>query len=236
MECVAFTGDGLTKYIQPDANEYETQNSVEKHRFEIKNETEDQGQSIPKSIGVLTVLRCILVQIWKYLLQFVVTYCADKLICSKWGKFWLLRSIWTWRSKSIAQQNNMYLNQGLLHLWSKFVDPSLNGWFIIVRTSSWLTDTRTHTHAGNDNTRRPKLAAGKNCLNCVFILSIIDDGYVFLSSRTTFFRSSSYVWSWEIKPILFSISSKLTLILDRCGHSVWSYPSPTCFGTCSWSF
>ena len=24
------------------------------------------------------------------------------------------------------------------------------------------TDTHTHTHAGNDNTRRPKLASGKN--------------------------------------------------------------------------
>ena len=27
--------------------------------FEIKNKTEDRGQSIPKSIGILTVLRCI---------------------------------------------------------------------------------------------------------------------------------------------------------------------------------
>ena len=27
--------------------------------FEIKNKTEDRGQSIPKSIGTLTVLRCI---------------------------------------------------------------------------------------------------------------------------------------------------------------------------------
>ena len=30
-----------------------------KKGFEIKNETEDQGQSITKSIGTLTVLRCI---------------------------------------------------------------------------------------------------------------------------------------------------------------------------------
>ena len=28
-------------------------------RFEIKNETEDQAESIPKSIGTLSVLRCI---------------------------------------------------------------------------------------------------------------------------------------------------------------------------------
>ena len=39
-------------------------------------------------------------------------------------------------------------------IWSKFGDPSLNGCWVIVRTSSWLTDTRmytqtdrrTHTH------------------------------------------------------------------------------------------
>ena len=34
------------------------QNLVEYNRFEVKNETEDQDQSIPKSIGTLTVLRC----------------------------------------------------------------------------------------------------------------------------------------------------------------------------------
>ena len=64
----------------------------------------------------------------------------------KWGKFWLWSSISPWRSWSIVPQNNKALNQGLLHLWSKCGDPSLNGWWIITRTSSWLTDTRTHTH------------------------------------------------------------------------------------------
>ena len=108
-----------------------------------------------------------------------------------WSKFGKPHFIWFWliaRINSQAQngvnldfqaqfdledhcqstpQNNRDLNQGLLHLWSKFGDPSLNGWWIIARTSSWLTDTQTHTHththtrAGNDNTRRPKLASGK---------------------------------------------------------------------------
>ena len=65
---------------------------------------------------------------------------------------------------SIAPQNNRIV----LHLWSKFGDTSLNGSYVIARTSQWLADTRTHrqtyahTHAGNDNTRRPKLASGKN--------------------------------------------------------------------------
>ena len=65
---------------------------------------------------------------------------------SKWGKFLFWSSIWPWRSRSIIPQNNRALNQGLLHLWSKFGDPSLKGWWVIARTNSWLTDTRTHTH------------------------------------------------------------------------------------------
>ena len=87
---------------------------------------------------------------------------------SKWGKIRLWSKIWPWRSRSITPKNNRDLNQGLLHLWSKFGDPSLNRWWVIARTNSWLThiqtDTHTHTHtdAGNDNTRRPKLASGKN--------------------------------------------------------------------------
>ena len=40
-----------------------------------------------------------------------------------------------------ASQNNKVLNQGL------FRDPSLNGWWVIVRTSSWLTHRRTHGQA-----------------------------------------------------------------------------------------
>ena len=85
---------------------------------------------------------------------------------SKWGKFWFWSWIWPWRSGSIAPQNNRGLNQG--HLWPKFGDPSLNGSQVIARTSKWLTHRLTHTHtdthtdAGDDNTRRQKLASGKN--------------------------------------------------------------------------
>ena len=44
----------------------------------------------------------------------------------------------------------------LLHIWSKFGDPSLNGWWVIARTNL-VTDGRTdgRTDAGNDNARRP---------------------------------------------------------------------------------
>ena len=54
-------------------------NLVKYNRFEVKNETEDQDQSIPQSIGTITVLRCILVQIWKASLHLVLTYRSDKL-------------------------------------------------------------------------------------------------------------------------------------------------------------
>ena len=77
---------------------------------------------------------------------------------SKWGKFRLWPLIWPWRSRLIAPQNNRDLNQDVLRLWSKFGDPSLNGWWVIARTNM-VTDGRTDR--GNDNTRGPKLASGK---------------------------------------------------------------------------
>ena len=56
--------------------------------FEVKFDLEGQGQSPPKTIGILT---------------------------------------------------------SLLHLWSKFGHPSLNGSRVIARTSKWLTHRHTHT-------------------------------------------------------------------------------------------
>ena len=40
------------------------------------------------------------------------------------------------RSCSINPQNNRDLKQGIYHLWFKFGGPSLNGWWVIARTSS----------------------------------------------------------------------------------------------------
>ena len=51
-------------------------------------------------------------------------------------KFDFLSQIWPSRSRSIATQNNRALNQCILHLWSKFGDPTSNGWWVMVRTSS----------------------------------------------------------------------------------------------------
>ena len=60
------------------------------------------------------------------------------------------------QAQSISK-NNSDLNQGIWHLWSKFGDTSLNGWW--ARRSSWLPNTRmdTRTDTCNDNTRGPKL-------------------------------------------------------------------------------
>ena len=68
-------------------------------------------------------------------------------------EFDFLNQIWSWRSRSIANQNNRDLNQGqlppnqgLLPLWSKFGNPSLNGSRVLTRTSDWHTHTHRHTH------------------------------------------------------------------------------------------
>ena len=50
------------------------------------------------------------------------------------------------QKKKNNKKNNRDLNQGLSHLWSKFGDPSLNGWWVITRTSWGLTHTHGHTH------------------------------------------------------------------------------------------
>ena len=59
--------------------------------------------------------------------------------------------------------NNRDLNQGLLHLWSTFGDPSLNGWWVIARTSyrGWRTHTGTNTHTDRRRQRQyPKAKTG----------------------------------------------------------------------------
>ena len=89
-------------------------------------------------------------------LQWGMSYGAEKL---KWGKFRLLSWIWPWRSRSINPPNNTDLNQGLLHLRSKFGDPSLKGSWVIARTSWGLRHTPGHTQtdAGNQGLSQPKI-------------------------------------------------------------------------------
>ena len=66
----------------------------------------------------------------------------------------------------------MDLNQGVLHLLSKFGGSKLNRWWVIMQTSWWLTDTQTD--AGDDNTQRPKLASGKKTQHEIHLLKLVD--------------------------------------------------------------
>ena len=98
---------------------------------------------------------------------------------SKWGKIWLSSQIWPWRSRSIIPKNNRDPNQGVLHLWSKFGDPSLNGRWVIVRTSSWLIHTHTDpqtqamTIPEGQNWPRVKISFLQNAFENIWKMSII---------------------------------------------------------------
>ena len=81
---------------------------------------------------------------------------------------WNLTLKWnlTFQVKVNHSRNNRDLDQGALHLWSKFGNPNLNGSQVTTQTNLWSTDTQTdgHTDEGDDNTLRPKLALHKHYL------------------------------------------------------------------------
>ena len=76
--------------------------------------------------------------------------CLYQGILHLWSKFGyfsvnFLSQIWPWRWRLITTQNDRNLNQCIFHLWLKFGDSIVNGWWVIVQTSSWLTDRQTDT-------------------------------------------------------------------------------------------
>ena len=113
---------------------------------------------------------------------------------SKWGTFWLLSSIWPWSSRSIVPNNNRDLNQGLFHLWSKFSDSSLNGWWVIARTSWWLTDRHTHTHTHTQATTIPE---GQNWPRVIKLNRETDSKFTFMSYKEHLFHISTSVMLWS---------------------------------------
>ena len=126
----------------------------------VKFDLEDQGQSTPKTIGFLTVLRYI-----SGLNLVILIWTGEKLSCGQSqneGKFVFQVKFDLESQGRSYPKNNRHLNQGVLYLWSKFGDSSLNGWGVIVRTNKWLIHTHTdrHTDAGDDNTQRPKTGLG----------------------------------------------------------------------------
>ena len=131
---------------------------------------------------------------------------------SKWGKIRLSSYIWPWRSKSITPKNYRHLNQGVLRLSSKFSDSSVNGWWVIVRTSKWLIHTHRHTDkhtdAGDYNTRRPKLASGKKLNICSWWSGdtgrLCSDRSIFtMLHRANNTESFSLLWCYHMMTLLW---------------------------------
>ena len=87
--------------------------------------------------------------------------------------------------RAYPQHCNRDLNQGVLVLWTKFGDPSLNRWRVIVRTSKWLIHTHTQTQAttipGGQNWPRVKtqLYCGENRWRFFCLLRIIQESGVY---------------------------------------------------------
>ena len=137
---------------------------------------------------------------------------------SKLGKFWLWSWIWPWQSRSIAPQNNRDLNQGLLHLWSKFGDPSLNGSQVIARTSKWLTHTHTRTHT---QTQAMTIPEGQNWPRVIKWL---------FSSPFKPLRLTQQLALWRTEPGDFYVSGASsqqgTTTMHSRSHSVLGYGIP----------
>ena len=84
-----------------------------------------------------------------------MSYCADKL---KMVQILTLKLNLTLKIKVNHPTRNRDLNQGLLHLWSKFDDLAWTGDELSRGQTWWRTEG--WTDAGNDKTRRPILASG----------------------------------------------------------------------------
>ena len=131
--------------------------------FEIKNETEHQGQSSPKSTGTLTVLRCIFGPNLEIPTSIGGDFSHGQAQNGVNFDFWVRFDLEVQGQSShkiIGILTKVFSISGsnlVILAWT--VDELLHG-----QADDWRTDTRTHTHthAGNDNTRRPKLASGKN--------------------------------------------------------------------------
>ena len=85
-----------------------------------------------------------------------MSYCTDKL---KMGYILTLKFNLALNIKVDFPQNNRNPNKGVLHVWLKF------WWLQIEQVYCYHSEKQvinTHTETGNDNTRRPKLASGKN--------------------------------------------------------------------------
>ena len=130
--------------------------------FELKFDPEGQGQSPPKTIGVLTKVFCT-----SGLNLVTLAWIGDELWCGQ-DQNWVnlgfqvkfdLEDQWRLPPKTIGALTKVFCTFGPNLVILTWTGPELS----CGQASDWYTDTRTHGHTdgGNDNTRRPKLASGK---------------------------------------------------------------------------
>ena len=138
--------------------------------FEIKNWIEDQFRSSPKLVGIWIVLRCIFVpnleivtsiggELWHGQAQNGVNFEFEvKFDLEGQGQS---------PPKTIGILTKVFYIYGPNLVILALTGPELSHG----QASDWHTDRQadrhTHTDAGNDNTRRPKLASGKNGGECL---------------------------------------------------------------------
>ena len=176
-ESRSVTSDGLTKCIQAMVSLNIYKNSANKFGrktgFKIENEIEDQDQSIPKLIGILTQVFC---TFGPNLV--ILAWTGDDLSCRQAQngvtfdfevKFDLEGQCQS-PPKTIGILTKVFYTYGpnlVILAWTG--DELLRGQasdYRIHGRTDWRTDTQTD--AGNDNTRRPKLASGKNITELLF--------------------------------------------------------------------
>ena len=125
--------------------------------FKIKNWIEYQFQSSPKLVWIWTMLRCIFVPNLE-----IVTSIGGELWHGQAqnGVNFYFEAKFDLEGQVQSPPKTIGILTKVLHLWSKFGDPSLNGWWVIARTSSWLThgrtDGHTHTHRQTQATTIPE--------------------------------------------------------------------------------
>ena len=131
--------------------------------FKIENEIEDHDQSIPKFIGILTQVFCtfgpnLVVLAWTG--DELSRRQAQNWVTFDFGVKFDLEGQGQSPPETIGILTKVFYTYGPNLVILAWTDDELScgqaeGW----RTR---TDTHTQTDAGNDNTRRPKLASGKN--------------------------------------------------------------------------
>ena len=122
--------------------------------FKIENEIEDQDQSIPKLIGILTQVFC---TFGPNLV--ILAWTGDELSCrqAQNGVTFDFEVKFDLEDQGQLPPKTI----GILTKVFNTYNPSFNGWWVIVRTSKWLPHTRTDGHTDRHRQRQyPKAKTG----------------------------------------------------------------------------